>query len=145
MQSFAARYPNVEAVEIAPIIDGEVSDERHFVITTGDGSRAMIDADTFRSLYQPTSASPAVARQVVERRALKPKRNGRRTLEKQPPHSTDTSRTLDPSGPTALIIAALKKGPLTSAELVQKLDGKCSTQSRSTPRSRRCAQKARSR
>lgn len=63
-QQYRARHATVRAAEMAPVINGAVTDERVYVI---DGV-GVIDRDTFLSMYEPTSETPATPKKESQPR-----------------------------------------------------------------------------
>ena len=123
-QTFCAKFPEVEAFEVAVLDTAGHPTESHGFVLTGTGQ--IIDSETFLMLYGQAASKPAdpalnsaLVRKVQEREAVK--RFGREfEAARQTDAETPTVTLLDSSGtpqadvPKTIcgwILAALKDGP----------------------------------
>ena len=113
MQRFQAKYPRLEAIEVAVITSGE----HGFVLRNTDVD-VIVEARVFLALYEPVSnGGKPTARRGRKPHAVKSAPKSRR-LGRPPAEPGPNDETV-----TARILAALSKKPMCSSDLANQLGG----------------------
>lgn len=113
IQTFRAKFPELQAVEVAVLSNGKPTDEHGFVVTE---SGRIIDADTFLALYEPaqTVGDSATRAKRPYHRKVKAKAKAEKPRKvAEPPESEAPPARPEPERQTiaGAIRQALANGP----------------------------------
>jgi hypothetical protein len=120
IQTFRARFPELQAIEVAVLDNGKPTDEHGYVHA---GTGQIIDAATFLSLYEPTQ--PAADSGKPTKRAYKrqaaPVAAPARVVKPRTPKPTRAAAVPKPERPSvsAAVRAALADGPKDLAAIIE--------------------------
>lgn len=114
--------PELDAVEVAVVVNGAITDEHLFIFDT-PGGRAMVDSATFLALYAPAGTATAEEKPMFQKTRKPRSVDAAPSLSEIQKEYAEHRATAQPKTMCikTAILAALSDKPLTQPELIERV------------------------